>query len=297
MWTTSAIARHHTPQVVKLGQDWADEIAEWSTQESGVSFPYVCRNEGIPSRLLIPGFYAARPSGSSFEASGKHLVKPVVVMTAWDRPHYMARVLESWRQVRWHRGRPHDLPVRAAPPDDRPDPRLGGVRRGDHRPGQPACSGSAARPTPAAPSLPGFRDRAQSSVILGEDDGIVTADLLEYMASGVRRPTGDDGDVFAVVCTFQDAAPGNYCDVRRTDWFFPPVWGIWRDRWEALKDDWPQGQVQGHSWDWWMITRMRAAGKAARHPADGHPLPADRRMGHLPARVPARGVGQTAVHC
>ena len=60
----------------------------------------------------------------------------------------------------------------------------------------------------------------------------------------------------------KDAAPGNYCDVRRTDWFFPPVWGIWRDRWEALKDDWPgRVRVQGHSWDWWMITRRRAAGQ------------------------------------
>lgn len=69
MWTTSAIARHHTPQVVRLGQDWADEIAEWSTQDQ-VSFPYVCRNEGIRP-ALIPGFYR-QTRWLQLEASGKH---------------------------------------------------------------------------------------------------------------------------------------------------------------------------------------------------------------------------------
>ena len=183
-------------------------------------------------------------------------MKPVVVMTAWDRPHYMATVLASWERVR---GIEDALLIFQCEPHP---PMTDLIRAGAGFAGETVvrvnprrlgCEANTGRALAA-----GFETGADF-VVLGEDDGIVTADLLEYMAWAAERYR-DDGDVFAV-CTFQDAPPGNYCDVRRTDWFFPPVWGIWRDGWEALKDSWPQGQYEGHSWDWWMITRMRAAGQ------------------------------------
>ena len=180
----------------------------------------------------------------------------MVVFTANDRPWYMTRVLDTWRNVR-------GIDAAHMIFQCEPHPEMTGliaaealfaepaeIRVNDRQAGCEANTGIAL--------AAGFETGADF-VVLGEDDGIVTSDLLEYMAWAAECYQ-DDGDVFAV-CTFQDAPPGGYGEVRRTDWFFPPVWGIWRDRWAALKDDWPQGQFEGHSWDWWMITRMRAAGQ------------------------------------
>lgn len=181
---------------------------------------------------------------------------PVVVFTANDRPWCMTRVLDTWRNVRGI-GAAHMI-FQCEPHDDMIDliseqARFAGeteIRINGRQAGCEANTGIAL--------AAGFETGADF-VVLGEDDGTVTSDLLEYMTWAAGRYQ-DDGDVFAV-CTFQDAPPGPPDEVRRTDWFFPPVWGIWRDRWEALKDGWPQGHYEGRSWDWWMITRMRAAGQ------------------------------------
>ena len=181
---------------------------------------------------------------------------PVIVMTANDRPWYMIRVLESWRQVRGIGTA--TMIFQCEPHDDMVDLILAEAGYAERamvsvNERQAGCEANTGRALASGFGL------GADFVILGEDDGIVTTDLLEYMAWAAAEYR-DDGDVLAV-CTFQDTPPGSYGEVRRTDWFFPPVWGIWRDRWEALAADWPQGQVQGHSWDWWMIQRMRAAGQ------------------------------------
>ena len=178
----------------------------------------------------------------------------MVTFTAWDRPHYMTRVLDSWSRVRGISGAL--VLFQAEPHPDMLDLLRSVtfaqtvITVNETRAGCEANTGLAL--------AAGFATGADF-VILGEDDGIVTADLLEYMTWAAGRYR-DDKDVFAV-CTFQDAPPGPLDEVRRTDWFFPPVWGIWRDRWETLKDDWPQGHFEGRSWDWWMIHRMRQAGQ------------------------------------
>ena len=85
--------------------------------------------------------------------------------------------------------------------------------------------------------LSGFETGADF-VIAGEDDGIVTADLLEYMTWAAERYR-DDKDVMAV-CTFQDHPPQDTAEVRRVEWFFPPVWGTWADRFSEVEAGWPR---------------------------------------------------------
>ena len=181
---------------------------------------------------------------------------PVITFTANDRPWYMIRVLESWRRVRGI-DQAH-LIFQAEPHQDM----VGliasmagfaaeGVIRVNER--QAGCEANTGLALAA-----GFETGADF-VILGEDDGVVAADVLEYLLWAAEAYSGDK-DVLAV-CTAMDAPPGPLDAVRRADWFYPPVWGIWRDRWETVAADWPQGPVDGHSWDGWLLSRMRAAGQ------------------------------------
>lgn len=76
LWATSAVVRHHTPEVRKHDEAWAAEVEQWSTQDQ-VSQPYVLRNTGLRPSLL-PGGEQRWPAYRfsrwlRLEASGKHL--------------------------------------------------------------------------------------------------------------------------------------------------------------------------------------------------------------------------------
>jgi hypothetical protein len=180
-------------------------------------------------------------------------VKPTVVLTANDRPWYMLRTLESWRGVRGigdalmiFQCEPHQEMVNLVCAEAG----FAGETRVKVNQQQAGCSGNTARALDV-----GFGTGADF-VVLGEDDAIVTADVLEYMAWGAERYRADP-DVFAI-CTFQDTPPGPHNGVRRTQWFFPPVWGTWADRYAQVRDGWPEVD----SIDW--AHRLHAECMAAR---------------------------------
>ena len=137
-------------------------------------------------------------------------MEPVITFTANDRLHYMIRVLESWKAVR---GIDRARMIFQCEPHPGMAALIGAetgyaaqtlIRVNDRQAGCEANTGLAL--------AAGFATGADF-VILGEDDGIVTADLLEYMTWAAGRYR-DDKDVFAV-CTFQDAPPGPLDEVRK----------------------------------------------------------------------------------
>jgi hypothetical protein len=100
-------------------------------------------------------------------------------------------------------------------------------------------------------------------VILGEDDAVVSQDALEFLTWGAER-FADDRSVMGI-CTFNGEPPGALNEVRRAQWFFPPVWGIWRDRFEQVAGDWPSSDTT----DWaWYLHRvcMKPEGMTVIHP-------------------------------
>ena len=69
LWAGGVIARHHTGEVRRLGQVWADEIDTWSFQDQ-VSQPYALRHVGLrPTELW--GTHFANP-WLHYEGSGRH---------------------------------------------------------------------------------------------------------------------------------------------------------------------------------------------------------------------------------
>lgn len=58
LWETTIVARRHGPEAVALGEAWAAEMEQWSSQDQ-VSFPFVLRRLGMRAGVL-PG--AARGS-------------------------------------------------------------------------------------------------------------------------------------------------------------------------------------------------------------------------------------------
>lgn len=72
LWETTILARHHSAEVVKLGDAWTAELDQWSPQDQ-VSFPFVLRNAGLRPAVL-PGagtgsvWHVFEPSARHFPA-------------------------------------------------------------------------------------------------------------------------------------------------------------------------------------------------------------------------------------
>jgi GNT-I family len=173
-------------------------------------------------------------------------VRPVVVVPVCDRTHYVARTLESWRAVR---GIGDAYTVHRCEPGFPEMAELAAA-------GRPECDGELVinetrlgndQNMKAAVDA-GFATGADF-VIAAEDDVLVSADLLEYMTAMAGR-YAQDTSVLAVTA-FQDQAPGPLDEVRRAEWFWGGAcWGMWRDRWETVRDDWPPsgGGYDGYLW-------------------------------------------------
>jgi hypothetical protein len=175
-------------------------------------------------------------------------VRPVVVFTANDRPHYMRRVLDSWEQVRGigdalliFQCEPHlpTVELVSAVTFAEIVVNVNGRQMG-------------VEANPYLAMRAGFATGADF-VIQGEEDTMVTADLLEYMA-WARDEYEADKNVLAV-CTLQNKLLGPPDQVFRRAWFSSSTWGTWRDRWDDIRDDWPAGPRDGGSWDWYMTYR------------------------------------------
>jgi hypothetical protein len=180
-------------------------------------------------------------------------VKPVCVMPVYNRPHYLTRVLESWRAVRGI-GDAH-LIYRCEP-------------------GYPEVVSMVHRNRPAAAHEAIVNDRQLGNdqnmlaavadgfatgagfVIAAEDDVLVAADLLEYMAWAADHYAADKS-VLAVTA-WQGNPPGPLDEVRRVEWFFGGAcWGMWRDRWDEVSGRWPPSGTgyDGYLWDLCQATR------------------------------------------
>jgi hypothetical protein len=91
-------------------------------------------------------------------------------------------------------------------------------------------------------------------VALGEEDLIVSADVLEYLA-WCRDRYRDDPQVLGVTTHQYLEQPGGLPGVmpQRFDQDPDPhlwVWGTWKDRWEnLLRDDW-DFTYRARGWDW-----------------------------------------------
>lgn len=158
-----------------------------------------------------------------------------VCVPVFNRPHYLAPVLESWRAVRsigtahmifrCEPGHPEvaDLVRKERPPSD------GMVVVGDRNLGNDQNMRAAVEA--------GFATGAQF-VIAAEDDVVVSHDLLEYMLAMSARYAADKA-VLAVTA-WQDRQPGPLDEVQRANWFWGGAcWGMWRDRWDEVKGRWP----------------------------------------------------------
>lgn len=183
----------------------------------------------------------------------------MVTFTAWDRPHYMTRVLDSWSRVRGISGAL--VLFQAEPHPDMLDLLRSVtfaqtvITVNETRAGCEANTGKAL--------AAGFATGAPF-VIHAEDDVLVSADILEYMAWGAREYEADPR-VFGI-CSYQDHPPGDPAMVRRVGWFYPWAWGTWADRWEQVRGTWPARHGPG-SWDHYLHGQMKTRGQVVIQPA------------------------------
>jgi hypothetical protein len=181
-------------------------------------------------------------------------MRPALAFPVYNRPHYTSPVLASWRQVRGigdahliyrlEPGYPEmdDLVARECPDADR-EITVNGRQLGNDRNMHAAVTD-------------GFAAGAEF-VIAAEDDVVVSHDLLEYMTAMAARYADDKG-VLAVTA-WQGDPPGPLDEVRRHEWFYGGAcWGMWRDRWDEVKDGWPPS---GTGYDGYLWRLAQATGR------------------------------------
>ena len=188
-----------------------------------------------------------------------------LLLTAFDRPHYLERVLASWAQVRglagWH--------VRVAV---EPGPVAGEVvrlvRAWVEATGHPDTEvvvnatrlGVLENPYVHLDALftAGF-----GFVVRTEDDLLVADDVLELFAHVATAYAGDRE--VATAHAFSGGPIGPAAPVLvRTPGFCPWVWGTWRDRWADLVgptwdrdySTWNVSPGFETGWDWNLNTRV-----------------------------------------
>lgn len=159
-------------------------------------------------------------------------MKPIIAVPVYNRPHYVGPALESWANVRGIEGA--HMIYRCEPGFPEMVDLLGlfpeaEVVVNEHQLGNDQNMKAAVETA--------FATGAEF-VIAAEDDVLVSADLLEFMAA-MRDRYADDQQVLAVTA-WQDQPPGPLDEVRRSEWFWGGAcWGMWRDRWEQVSGDWP----------------------------------------------------------
>jgi hypothetical protein len=118
-----------------------------------------------------------------------------------------------------------------------------------------------------------FAGTTAEFVVAGEEDVVVSDDVLEYMEWASRVFEGQP-DVLAVCahdmtgCGWDKPSPGNVDAsprrVRLRHYFNPWVWGTWRDKWSGvLLPQWEYCDPPrwGTGYDWNIATRIVPAGR------------------------------------
>jgi hypothetical protein len=169
----------------------------------------------------------------------------ILTMTAWRRPQYTRRVLESIIEAE----KPGPIRLIACiepgnegvPAQFRNIPFDYELRINDHRLGGP-------RNTYQALSA-GFE--LDDHVIHLEDDTVIASDALLYFDWAIRHYRYDK-DVWTVTGynrRVHPAAPHERHTVKRRRFFTAYGIGLWIDRWEEAHTKWPSGE---HGWDRYM---------------------------------------------
>ena len=199
----------------------------------------------------------------------------VLVLAAWRRPQYLARVLESWALV------PEVASLRRIVAALGPSPREAEQRAVlarfpldiEVRPDSPECL-----PVPGSHRALGEAvtavfagDDGCRFVIMSDEDVLVSDDVLRYFG-WARDLRGDDG--ILCVCAHnslgqgwhrpQDDSGADQAAVRLASEFNPWCWGTWRDRWEGvIEPDWdydcspgpfPDSE-RGYDWQMWRLVQ------------------------------------------
>lgn len=172
-----------------------------------------------------------------------------IMMTAWRRPQYLRRTLESWTKVRGVQ----DVATFhiALDPSDRSDDMLKVI--GEFGPRLPITVhineqryGVSENPVESGTDV-FIRNPYVNFIVMAEEDLVVSDDVLEYMEwSSAYFSTGHS---VLCVCAHSpddpspDADPSDVVVQQR---FRVWVWGTWRDRWfEVLEPSWDRNYSSG----------------------------------------------------
>lgn len=200
-----------------------------------------------------------------------------IVSTAFARPQYLERVLSSWQKARGIRDiHSFTLALGHHPPAFMDQIRLydafrrelGLADRGLLKPDSSAARASRGmhRAIGEAANWVLSRDPAIDFLVFGEEDIVVSSDVLEYM-SWARGKFADNEQVLCV-CAHSAGGQGwdpkrpiedgsaDQATVRLSPSFNAWCWGTWRDRWERiLEPDWdwecskgPRPDQMGYDW-------------------------------------------------
>ena len=238
--------------------------------------------------------------------------RPAVLLTAFDRPHYLQPVLASWARVRGL----HDWHVRVAvEPSAARDEVVGLVDAFVRRTGHPDAEvvlnptrlGVLENPYVHLDAL--FR-AGHGFVVRAEDDLLVGDDVLELFGHVATVYAADPA--VATAHAFSPDAPGPDAAVAgpeelvRGSGFCPWVWGTWRDRWlDLVGPTWDRDYSTYNvspgfetGWDWNLNTRVfparglcavapvhsrvRNIGEVGEHGTPGDLVPAPTFAAHRP---------------
>jgi hypothetical protein len=83
---------------------------------------------------------------------------------------------------------------------------------------------------PNAALTSAFSNPSTEFCVLGEDDSVVSPDILAWMSWAAHHFIRDHSVL--AVCSFVPKTYGPADKYMRRHWFASTVWGTWRDRWE-----------------------------------------------------------------
>jgi len=201
-----------------------------------------------------------------------------VMTTAWRRPYYFEPVLGSWAQAAGS-GDLRQFAI-AIGPTDRYDAQMALITRMRPRfrtgldvmmQSDAAIRGNGPHRAIAEAASAVFADPAVKFLVFGEEDVMVSGDVLSYMRWAAARFAGDAG-VLAVLAHSAggqgwdrqepaDDADASQDTARLLPYFNPWCWGTWRDRWEQILEpewDWDctSGGVMDSGYDWNIHSRV-----------------------------------------
>lgn len=215
-------------------------------------------------------------------------MRKALFLTAYNRPQYFEEVLKSWSSVRgiesW------DIYVSIEPNAFALEQMSLVYEYFPEHPEveiviNPQIYGVLHNPWVGFEHL--FMERNYDFVVRGEDDLVVSADILEYFDYASSKFQNNPKVAAIVAFTPEDGTDS--AQIRVTDDFSPWVWGTWYDRWEGLLGptwDHDYSTYNGSpgnqaGWDWNINTRI--------YPAHG-------LRSVVPTRSRVHNIGVTGTH-